>query len=150
MLGFPGGLMVKDPPAVRETWVGKIPWEGRDTYSIALEESSWTEEPWWVTVHGVAESDPTKQYSTFWKLFEMNRDFKGEGVKKKGGLWIVSCELQLWFLKDGNFWVVSNSSNEFNCSLNYIPRDLSFPSNYRLFSIYQVEDFQIQMENPEL
>ena len=54
--------MVKDPPAVRETWVGKIPWRraGQLTPVFLPEESSWTEEPWWVTVHGVAESDSTK------------------------------------------------------------------------------------------
>ena len=25
-MGFPGGSVVKNPPAVQVTWVGKIPW----------------------------------------------------------------------------------------------------------------------------
>ena len=43
--------MVKNPPAMLQTWVGCLGWEGHlekgmATYSVYLsQESSWTEEP---------------------------------------------------------------------------------------------------------
>ena len=55
--------MVKDPPAVSETWVRSLGWEdplekGMATHSSFLAwRIPWTE----VTVHGVAESDTTKR-----------------------------------------------------------------------------------------
>ena len=51
ILGFPGGLAVKNPPAMWETWVralgGKDPLEeGMATHSSILAwEISWTEDP---------------------------------------------------------------------------------------------------------
>ena len=49
--GFPGGSMVKNPPAVRETWVESLGWadaleEGMATHSSILAwRIPWTEEP---------------------------------------------------------------------------------------------------------
>ena len=42
--------MVKNPPAMRETWVRSLGWEdpleeGMETHSSVLGESPWTEEP---------------------------------------------------------------------------------------------------------
>ena len=50
---------VKDPPAMQETWVGKIPGEGngnplRIQYSCL--ENSMDIGAWWATVHRVAKS----------------------------------------------------------------------------------------------
>ena len=57
--------MVKDPPAVQETWVRKIPWrKGMAAQSSTLAwEVPWTGEPGRLhAVHGaVNESDLTKQ-----------------------------------------------------------------------------------------
>ena len=59
--GFPGGSVVKNPPAKEEMWIGSLGWEdalekGMATHSSIL---AWripcTEEP----VHGAAESDTT-------------------------------------------------------------------------------------------
>ena len=46
-IGFPGGSVVKNPPAVWETWVGKMPWrKAWQPAPIFLSgESPWTEEP---------------------------------------------------------------------------------------------------------
>ena len=45
--GFPGGSVVKNPPAVWETWVGKIPWRRtwQPTPVFLPGKSPWTEEP---------------------------------------------------------------------------------------------------------
>ena len=59
--GFPGGSVVKNPPAKEEMWIGSLGWEdalekGMATHSSILAwRIPWTEEP----VHGVAESDTT-------------------------------------------------------------------------------------------
>ena len=52
--------MVKNPPAMRETWdpwVGNIPWRRvwQPTPVFLPGESPWTEKPW-ATVHGVTKS----------------------------------------------------------------------------------------------
>ena len=46
-LGFPGEQMVKNPPAIWESWVSKIPWRrARQPTSVFLPgETPWTEEP---------------------------------------------------------------------------------------------------------
>ena len=57
--------MVKNPPAMRETWIGKIPWR-RAWQPIPVflpGESSWTEEPGY-SPWGHKESDTTEQLST--------------------------------------------------------------------------------------
>ena len=59
--------MVKNPPAVQETWVQSLGWEdplkeGMATCSSIL---AWRipmdRAAWWATVHGVAELDTTEQ-----------------------------------------------------------------------------------------
>ena len=61
-LGFPGGSMVKNPPAMWETWVWSLAWEdpleeGMATHSSIL---AWRipvdRGAWQVTVHGVTKS----------------------------------------------------------------------------------------------
>ena len=56
------GQMVKNPPAMRETWVQSLGWEdaleeGMATHSSIL---AWSipmdRETWWAMVHGVAKS----------------------------------------------------------------------------------------------
>ena len=58
--------LVKNPPAVRETWVGSLGWEdplekGKATHSSILD---WRI-PWVCTVHGVTESDTIESLSLF-------------------------------------------------------------------------------------
>ena len=60
------GQTVKNMPAKWETWVQSLGWEdplekGMATHScILVWRIPWTEEPWWATVHGVAnELDAT-------------------------------------------------------------------------------------------
>ena len=59
---IPGGLVVKNPPAMRETWVQSLDWEdpleeGMSAHSVFL---AWRipmdRGAWWATVHGVAKS----------------------------------------------------------------------------------------------
>jgi len=62
-LGFPGGLVVKNPPATQETWVRFLNWEnplekGNDTHcSILAWEIPWMEEPEGYSLCGCKESD---------------------------------------------------------------------------------------------
>ena len=57
-MGFPGGQMVKNLPAVWETWVGKIPWRRawQPTPVFFPGESHGQGGGWWATVHGVTKS----------------------------------------------------------------------------------------------
>ena len=54
--------MVKNPPAVRESWVRSLSWEdpleeGMATHSSILAgRIPMDRRTWWATVHGVAES----------------------------------------------------------------------------------------------
>ena len=54
--------MVKDPPAVQETWIPSLGWEdsleeGMATHSSILAwRIAMDRGVWWATVHGVAES----------------------------------------------------------------------------------------------
>ena len=67
--GSAGGSVVKNPPAKQETGVQSpgqndaLEKEMATHSSIFAWEVPWTEEPWKVTVHGVVESDTTKQLS---------------------------------------------------------------------------------------
>ena len=61
--------MVKNPPAMQETWVQSLGWEdslkeGMATYSSILAwRIPWRmdREAWWVTVHGVAKTRLSNQ-----------------------------------------------------------------------------------------
>ena len=59
-MGFPGGLMVKNPPAMQEAQVLSLGWEDplekeMTTHSSILTwQIPWTEEPGWANVHDVA------------------------------------------------------------------------------------------------
>ena len=52
--------MVKIPPAEQEAWMGSIPGLGNPLQYSCL-ENSMDRKAWWVTGHGVAESDTTEQ-----------------------------------------------------------------------------------------
>ena len=53
--GFPGGTVVKNLPAMQETWVQSLCWPDPLKECILAWELPGTEEPW-ATVHGVAKS----------------------------------------------------------------------------------------------
>ena len=64
--------MVKNPPAMWETWVPSLGWEdlleeGMATYSsILVWRIPMDREAWWVTVHRVSKSQTRlKQFSTY-------------------------------------------------------------------------------------
>ena len=65
-LGFPAassGSLVKNLPAMQETQVQSLGQEATlqeemaTHFSILAWKILWTEEAWWATVHGIAESD---------------------------------------------------------------------------------------------
>ena len=57
---------VKNPPAMLETWVGKIPWRRKwhPTPVFLPGESPWTEEPGGLQSMGRKELDKTERLST--------------------------------------------------------------------------------------
>ena len=63
--------LVKNPPAMQETWVQSLGWEdslekGKDTHSGIL---AWRIP--WTTVHGVTESDRTERLSLSPSTYEV-------------------------------------------------------------------------------
>ena len=55
-MGFPGGSVVKNPPAVQVTWVGKIPWSRKwQPTPVFLPGNSMDRGAWQAVVHGIAE-----------------------------------------------------------------------------------------------
>ena len=58
--------VVKNPPAMRETWVQSLGWkdpleEGMTTHSSILARRIPMDRGiWWATIHGVTESDTTE------------------------------------------------------------------------------------------
>ena len=80
--GFPGGKLVKNPPAMWETWVGKIPWrrERLPTPVFWPEEFHGPYSPW-----DCKESDTTerlalinpREVGIFWE-----REWKGSSYRQ--------------------------------------------------------------------
>ena len=60
-LGFPGGSVVKNLPAMKGTRVQSLSWEGPLEKGMATDSSilawriPWTDQPGWGTVHGVTK-----------------------------------------------------------------------------------------------
>ena len=55
-MGFPGGSVVKNPPAVQVTWVGTIPWSRKwQPTPVFLPGNSMDRGAWQAVVHGIAE-----------------------------------------------------------------------------------------------
>ena len=77
-LGILGGSMIKNPPAMRETWVQSLGWEDPVEESIATHSSilAWripmNRGAWWATVLGVAEWDTTEWLSIAHGYFQMS------------------------------------------------------------------------------
>ena len=83
--------LVKNLPAMRETWVQSLGWEdplekGTATHSSILAwRIPWTEEPlvpWRATVHGAAESDTTERLT--------DTLFRSIKTKEKNKLYFIS------------------------------------------------------------
>ena len=62
--------MVKNPPAVQETWIQSLGWEDPLEEDMAAHSSilgwsiSMDRGAWWATVHGIAKSDTAEQINT--------------------------------------------------------------------------------------
>ena len=62
--------MVKNPPAVQETWIPSLGWEDPLEEDMATHSSilAWSismdRGAWWATVHGITESDTVEQLNT--------------------------------------------------------------------------------------
>ena len=61
LLSFPGGSVVKNLPAMQETWVQSLSWEEEMAIhsNILAWEILWTEEPGRLQSMGLQESDTT-------------------------------------------------------------------------------------------
>ena len=94
--------MVKNLPAVWETWVQSLGWEDPLEDDMATHSSilAWRipmdRRGWWATVHGVTESDMTEQLSTaqpILGLFTKRREIYLLSIEKslnEAGLFILS------------------------------------------------------------
>ena len=92
--------LVKNPPAMRKTWVQSLGWEDPLEKGTATHPSilAWRI-PWTVIVHGVAKSwtwlsDWTVAMVlwTFWKAWGKQTQDKGDSAWKRGqALWRAGC-----------------------------------------------------------
>ena len=77
-MGFPDGLVVKNPPAVQETWClmpgsGRSPEVGNgNPLQYSYLGNPWTKEPGWLQSMGSQESDVTEHV-----------DWGGVGVRRE-------------------------------------------------------------------
>ena len=108
-LGFPGGSVVKNPPAVQEMGVRSLGQEdplqeGLATHSnILAGKTPWTERgAWWTIVHGVAKNQTWLRNwapclgmlnGQFFSCMKLKRDFS---FKKKHFVFIMKTSLLLW------------------------------------------------------
>ena len=82
--GFPGGSVVKNPPAMQETWVWSPGWEdalqkGKATHSSILAwRILWTDEPG--GLHEVAKSQTPLSEEHFTFLTSVNDCWKNQGL----------------------------------------------------------------------
>ena len=70
MINFPGGSVVKNPPAMQETWemwfdpwVRKTPWRRGWQLQHSCLGNPMDRGAWWATVHGVAKDLVTRLIS---------------------------------------------------------------------------------------
>ena len=80
--------MVRNPPAMRETWVRSLGWEdpgeGNGNPVFLVGESPWTEEPGGLQSWGHKESDTTEQLSTITgKYKRCTEQGMGEGRREE-------------------------------------------------------------------
>ena len=76
LMGFPGGSVVKNPPANAgdagdfDPWIRKIPGGGNDNpLQYSCLESPMDRGAWWVTVHGVSKSQTwLSTHTAFWYI----------------------------------------------------------------------------------
>ena len=59
-MGFPGGSVVKNPPAMQETWVGSLNWEDAMEKEMAGIQDSCLGYPmdrgaWWAAIHRLSK-----------------------------------------------------------------------------------------------
>ena len=104
VLGFLVAQMVKNPPAMWETWVRLLGWEDLLEENIATHSSilAWRiptdRGAWWATVHRVTEWDMTERLSTHTDLFKKIGDTKGNfhaklgTIKNKNGKDLIEAE----------------------------------------------------------
>ena len=78
MRGFPGGSVVKNPPAVQETEVRSLGWEDPLEKGIAIHSSilawriPWTEEPGGLQSMSIKELNTTEQLTLFSVIYLNN------------------------------------------------------------------------------
>ena len=99
VMGFPGGLAVKNPPEMQEMWVQSLGGEDAQekemaTHSTILAwEILWTEEPGGLQSMRLQESDMTERLNYHHQLFVLPEDSlarlpRNQSPQLKGCLWL--------------------------------------------------------------